>query len=206
MSLATEVANLGKKLSEQIGVVKGQFSKWDGQVKAQIKKLEDWKNNLRGRDLAIDYIFTKKLEPNIKLDGHVLWNVNDKDADDKSSYIILFDGANNEEKKYSDGSISAGLYLGEILFSTAGRGGGVYSGKIGFIYQHSGHTNNSLLEELPIVRASHAFNGAEVKVFARSLSTGNEYHQENQILFYLNEGDRETTDEIEITLILKKLI
>ena len=59
MSLATEVANLGKKLSEHIGVVKGQFSKWDGQVKAQIKKLVDWQNKARIRFVGSDIIPTK---------------------------------------------------------------------------------------------------------------------------------------------------
>lgn len=45
MNLATQVAELGNKINGIFDLVKGQFNKWDGQVKAQIKKLEDWKNN-----------------------------------------------------------------------------------------------------------------------------------------------------------------
>jgi|GEM_PF-4452103 hypothetical protein len=165
-----------------------------------------WKSNLKVHQIAYDYRFKKIIPEGVKLDGSVLWNPRDLDAENKSSYIILFDGANNESLKYGDGGISGGIYIGNILFSTAGKGGGVWPANVGFLYSHYGHTNNSLLEDLPIVRSSHAFNGAQVKVQARSLSTGNKYTQHNQILFYLNEGDRTATENIEVTLVLKRII
>jgi hypothetical protein len=46
MSLATTVADAIKKVNELIDLVKGQYNKWAGEVKAQINKLESWKNNL----------------------------------------------------------------------------------------------------------------------------------------------------------------
>jgi len=42
MSLATTVALAITKIDELVGLVKGQYTKWDGQVKAQIEKLDNW--------------------------------------------------------------------------------------------------------------------------------------------------------------------
>lgn len=46
MSLATTVADAIKKVNELMDLVKGQYNKWDGQVKAKIAELESWKNSL----------------------------------------------------------------------------------------------------------------------------------------------------------------
>ncbi|SFP60314.1 hypothetical protein [Hydrogenimonas thermophila] len=175
-------------------------------VNDKIDDLDTWKNNLKVHQISYDYIFKKIIPQGTKLDGSVLWNTRDLDTENKSSYIILFDGANNASLKYGDGVISGGIYIGNISFNTAGKGGSVYGANVGFLYSHYGHTNNSLLEDLPIVRSSHAFNGAQVKVQARSLFTGNKYTQHNQILFYLNEGDKTASEDIEVTLTLKRII
>jgi hypothetical protein len=45
MSLATTVATAIEKVNELMDLVKGQYNKWDGQVKAKISELEDWKSN-----------------------------------------------------------------------------------------------------------------------------------------------------------------
>ena len=186
--------------------ITSQIKVWDGAVNRQIKELKQWKENFSGSDLKIDYTFKKTITKGVSLNGDVLWNTRDTTASKKSSFIILYDGATKDDIKYFDGSIKKGLYLGEIEFSTAYEGGRVYRGTVGFLYQHYGHTNNALIEELPLVRASHAFNGAKIKVYARSLSTGNKYHQENQILFQLDEGNRVATKDIVVSLKLKKFI
>jgi len=46
MSLATTVADAIKKVNDLMDLVKGQYNKWDGQVKAKIAELESWKINV----------------------------------------------------------------------------------------------------------------------------------------------------------------
>jgi len=45
MSLATTVADAIKKVNDLMDLVKGQYNKWDGQVKAKIAELESWKTH-----------------------------------------------------------------------------------------------------------------------------------------------------------------
>jgi len=46
MSLATVVAEAITAVNGLVTTVKGQFSKWDGQVQGKINELEGWKNSL----------------------------------------------------------------------------------------------------------------------------------------------------------------
>jgi len=49
MSLETQIAGAVTEARKVFDLVAGQFGKWDGQVKAQIEKLEEFKNNFTGK-------------------------------------------------------------------------------------------------------------------------------------------------------------
>ncbi len=49
MSLATEITKLTEKVNDFMDLVKGQYNKWDGEVKAKIAELESWKINISQR-------------------------------------------------------------------------------------------------------------------------------------------------------------
>jgi len=80
MSLATEVANLGKKITEHITVVKGQFDKWDGLVKkkiswadSEIKNLINTSDNrYSGKKSNIIFVGTEGLDLRKDDDGNYL--------------------------------------------------------------------------------------------------------------------------------------
>ena len=46
MSLATKVAELTTTVNNFMDLVKGQYNKWDGQVKAKIAELQSWKEGI----------------------------------------------------------------------------------------------------------------------------------------------------------------
>jgi len=50
MSLATEVANLTNKVNDFMDLVKGQYNKWDGEVKAKVEELESWRASYFGQN------------------------------------------------------------------------------------------------------------------------------------------------------------
>jgi len=54
MSLATTVADAIKKVNDLMDLVKGQYNKWDGQVKAKIAELESWKNSLLSQNGGVN--------------------------------------------------------------------------------------------------------------------------------------------------------
>lgn len=68
MSLATTVATAIEKVNDLMDLVKGQYNKWDGEVKAKIAELESWVQTI-----------------NIKNDGGVI-----KDLDGKRLNNVIF--------------------------------------------------------------------------------------------------------------------
>ena len=53
MSLAIEIATLTGKVNDFMDLVKGQYNKWDGEVKAKIAELENLKNSLLSSSFGI---------------------------------------------------------------------------------------------------------------------------------------------------------
>jgi len=54
MSLATQIADAIGKVNGLVDLVKGQYNKWDGQVKAKIAELENWKNSLLSQNGGVN--------------------------------------------------------------------------------------------------------------------------------------------------------
>lgn len=78
MSLATVVAEAITAVNGLVTTVKGQFSKWDGQVNGKINKLEEWRSGAKN-----EYpVFNILKNPNFDLDvnnpflGYSLWESN----------------------------------------------------------------------------------------------------------------------------------
>jgi len=92
MSLATEVANLGKKLSEHIGVVKGQFNKWDSQIKTKISWADKEIKSLISNS---DNRYSGKKANDIFVGTEGL----DLRKDDDGNYLNATDGAVFEKEK-----------------------------------------------------------------------------------------------------------
>lgn len=60
MNLATTVATAIEKINDLMDLVKGQYSKWDGQVKAKIAELESWKVGFVSNTYRMDFRVSKQ--------------------------------------------------------------------------------------------------------------------------------------------------
>ena len=78
MSLATEVVKLTTKVNDFMDLVKGQYSKWDGEVKVKIAELKSWKEDYLNAGYGLkkykNYIghrpnFYKAVIPLVELDN-----------------------------------------------------------------------------------------------------------------------------------------
>lgn len=60
MSLATEITKLTEKVNDFMDLVKGQYNKWDGEVKAKIAELESWRLGFIFNTYRMDFRASKQ--------------------------------------------------------------------------------------------------------------------------------------------------
>lgn len=72
MQLSVAVANAIAKVDELVALVKGQYTKWDNQVKAKTAELENWKTNFLGTTEANKLRSHARLHPSCTLESMLI--------------------------------------------------------------------------------------------------------------------------------------